>query len=50
MKQSKFLISQYLVSSFDSSIKAGSYPDILKVAEVIIPLHKGGYQMDLGNY
>ena len=50
IKQSKFLISQYLASSFNSSIEAGSYPDILKVAKVIIPLHKGGYQMDLGNY
>ena len=34
IKQSKFLISQYLASSFNSSIEAGSYPDILKVAKV----------------
>ena len=38
IKQSKFLISQYLASSFNNSIEAGSYPDILKVAKVI-PLH-----------
>ena len=34
IKQSKFLISQYLASSFNSSIEAGSYPDILKVTKV----------------
>ena len=49
IKQSKFLISKYLASSFNSSIEAGPYPDILKVAKVI-PLHKGGYQTDLSNY
>ena len=49
IKKSKFLISQYLATSFNSSIEAGSYPNVLKVAKVV-PLHKDGYQTDLGNY
>ena len=48
LKESKFLISQYLATSLNNSIEAGSYPDVLKVARVI--LHKGGYQIDLRNY
>ena len=52
IKQPKCLISQFLASSFNSSIEVGSYPDILKIAKVntLAPLHKGGYQMDLSNY
>ena len=49
IKESKFLISHYLATSFNECIETGTYPDILKIAKVV-PLHKGGYQMDLGNY
>ena len=49
IKESKFLISHYLATSFNQCIETGTYPDILKIAKVVT-LHKGGYQMDLGNY
>ena len=49
IKESKFLISDYLENSFNESLKTGSYPDVLKIATVI-PLHKGGSTLELGNY
>ena len=39
----------YLADSFNEYIESGNYPDILKIAQVI-PLHKDGSVLDLGNY
>ena len=49
IKESKFLISDYLANSFNESPGTGSYPDVLKIATVI-PVHKGGSTYELGNY
>ena len=49
IKESKFLISDYLANSFNESLETGSYSDILKTATVI-PVHKGGSTLELGNY
>ena len=49
IKESKFLISDYLANSFNESLATGSYPDVLKIATVI-PVHKGGSTLELGNY
>ena len=35
IKESKFLISDYLANSFNESLETGSYPDVLKIATVI---------------
>ena len=48
-KEFKLLVSHYLATSFNECIETGTYPDILKIAKVV-PLHKGGYQTNLGNY
>ena len=39
----------YLADSFNECIESGNYPDILKIAQVIL-LHKGRSVLDLGNY
>ena len=49
VKESKFLISDYLANSFNESLETESYPDVLKIA-TLIPLHKGGSTFELGNY
>ena len=49
IKESKFLISDYLANSFKESLETGSYPDVLKIATVI-PVYKGGSTRELGNY
>ena len=49
IKESKFLISDYLANSFNESLETGSYPDVLKIATVI-PVHKGRSTLELGNY
>ena len=49
IKESKFLISEYLANSFNESLETGSYPDVLKIATVI-PKHKGESTFELGNY
>ena len=49
IKESKYLIAGYLADSFNERIESGNYPDILKIARVI-PFHKGGSVLDLGNY
>lgn len=49
IKEAKFIISQYLANSLNNCIEHGTYPDILKIAQ-IIPLHKGGSKSELGNY
>ena len=49
IKESKYIIAGYLADSFNECIESGNYPDILKIAQVI-PLHKGGSVLDLGNY
>ena len=48
-KESKFLISGHLARVFNKCLETGSYPDILKVTEVI-SLHKKGSKCDVGNY
>ena len=48
-KEPKFLIARFLARSFNDCLETGNYPDILKIAKVI-PLHKGGSKLDLGNY
>ena len=48
-KEAKFLIARFLARSFNDCLETGNYPDILKIAKVI-PLHKGGSKLDLGNY
>ena len=35
--------------SFNKCLEKGTYSHILKIAKVV-PLHKGGYQMDLNDY
>ena len=49
IKEAKFLIAEYLADSFNESLVSGIYPDVLKIAQVI-PLHKGGSTLELGNY
>ena len=49
IKESQFLISDYLANSFNESLETGSYPDVLKIAIVIL-VHKGGSTFELGNY
>ena len=49
IKEAKFLIARFLARSFNECLETGNYPDILKNAKVI-PLHKGGSKLDLGNY
>ena len=49
IKESKYLIVGYLADSFSECIESGNYPNILKIAQVIL-LHKGGSVLDLGNY
>ena len=49
IKESKFLISEYLANSFNESLETGSYSDVLKIATVI-PVHKSGSTLELGNY
>ena len=49
IKESKFLISDYLANFFNESLETGSYPDLLKIATVI-PVHKGGSTLELSNY
>ena len=49
IKESKFLISDYLANSFNESLETGSYPEVLQIATVI-PVHKGRSTLDLGNY
>ena len=51
IKESKYLIliAGYLADPFNKCIESGNYPDILKIAQVI-PLHKGGSVLDLGNH
>ena len=49
IKEFKFLISDYLASSFNQSLETGSYPDVLKIATVI-PVHKSGSTLELGHY
>ena len=49
IKEARFLIAQFLARSFNDCLETGNYTDILKIAKVI-PLHKGGFKLDLGNY
>ena len=49
IKESKFLISDYLANSFYESLETGSYPDVLKITTVI-QVHKGGSTLELGYY
>ena len=49
IKESKYLIAGYFEDSFNECIESGNYPNILKIAQ-IIPLHKGGSILGLGNY
>ena len=49
IKESKFLIFDYLANSFNESLETGSYPHVLKIASVIT-VHKGGSTLELGNY
>ena len=49
IKEAKILIAEYLAYSFNESLVSGIYPDVLKIAQVI-PLHKGGSTLELGNY
>ena len=49
LKEAKFLIAHYLADSFNECMVSGIYPDVLKIAKVI-PLHKGGSKLELGNY
>ena len=49
IKEAKFLIAEYLANSFNESLIAGIFPDVLKIAQVV-PLHKGGSTLKLGNY
>ena len=49
IKEAKFLIARFFARSFNHCLETGNYPDILRIAKVI-PLHKGGYKLDLGNY
>ena len=48
IKEAKFLIARFLARSFNYCLETGNYPDILKIAKVIL-LHKGGSKLDLGN-
>ena len=47
IKEVKFLIARFLPRSFNDCLETGNYPNILKIAKVI-PLHKGGFKLDLG--
>ena len=49
IKESKFLIFDYLSNSFNESLETASYPDESKIATVI-PVHKGGSTLELGNF
>ena len=49
VKKAKFLIARFLARKFNGCLETGNYPDILKIAKVIL-LHKGGSKLDLGNY
>ena len=49
IKEAKFVIAEYLAGSFNESLVSGIYSDVLKIAQVI-PLHKGGSTLELGNY
>ena len=49
IKEAKFLIAEYLADFSNESLVSGIYPDVLKIAQVI-PLHKGGSTLELGNY
>ena len=42
-------LAEYVADSFSESLVSGIYPDVLKIAQVI-PLHKGGSTLELGNY
>ena len=46
-KEAKFLIACYLAESFNECLKTGHFPDILKIAKIIL-LHKGGSKLELG--
>ena len=49
IKESNFLISDYLANCFNESLETGNYLDVLKIATVI-PIHKGGSTLELSNY
>jgi len=49
IKASKNILAHYLAISFTKSLEIGNYPDVLKVAKLIL-LHKGGYHIDLNHY
>ena len=48
-KAARFLIAPHLVKIFNDCIDSGYYPDILKVAKVVL-LDKKSSRKDLGNY
>ena len=48
IKEAKFIIAHYLARSFNNCLEKGTYPEILKIAKVVL-LHKGRYHMDLNN-
>ena len=49
IKESKFLVSDYLANSFNESLETRSYPNGLKIATVIL-VHKGRCTLQLENY
>ena len=49
IKKAKFLIARFLASKFNHCLETGNYTDIFKIMKVI-PLHKEGSKLDLGNY
>ena len=49
IKEAKFQIARSLAGSFNNYLETGNYRGSLKIAKVI-PLHKGGSKLDLGNY
>ena len=49
IKEAKVLMAEYLADSFNESLVSGIYPDLLKIAQVIL-LHKGGSTHELGSY
>ena len=47
-EESKFLFARHLALAFSACLSKGTYPNILKIAKVIL-LHKGGSKLELSN-
>ena len=43
------VLSPLISNLFNSSVESGCFPNVLKIAKVI-PLHKGGDKLSIGNY